>query len=116
MGNDLSLLWVGRANIYEYKAITDPETYQTKHELVKVASDEPCRLSYSRESTAMVNQGAANLTQYTSLFIRPDLQIKAGSVIEVTQNGITEKFKRASKPAVYSRHQEISLELYEDKA
>lgn len=116
MRNDVSLLWVGRANIYEYQEVTDPETYQTKHELVATVTDEPCRLSYSRESTAMIDGGVANIAQSIMLFIRSDLPIKAGSVIEVTQNGVTEKYKRASKPAVYSRHQEVSLELYEDKA
>ena len=50
------------------------------------------------------------------LFIRPDLEIKEGSVIEITQNGVTNRYKRASKPAVYTRHQEVALELYEDNA
>jgi hypothetical protein len=54
--------------------------------------------------------------QTIKLFIRSDLDIKPGSLIEVTQNNVTTKYKRASQSAVYSNHQEITLELYEDYA
>lgn len=119
--NPLAALWSGRCTIYEYQEITDPETYQTKHELATVATDEPCRVSYgqsaySRASTTDVNEGAPYFTQTITLFIRPDLVIKEGSVIEVTQHGRTSKYKRASKPAVHSQHQEVLLEVYEDNA
>ena len=56
------------------------------------------------------------MTQFTVLFIRPDLTIKAGSVIEVTQHGITTKYRRSGTPTVYTNHQEVILTLYEDKA
>lgn len=117
--NPLTVLWVGRATIYEYKEITDPETYQTKHGLVPVVSEEPCRLSYgqtaySRADTVDIKDGVPYIAQTITLFIRPDLVVKEGSVIEVTQHNVTTKYKRASKPAIHSKHQEILLELYED--
>lgn len=114
--NPLAKLWMGQCTIYEYVETTDVETFQTSHELVAVIKDEPCRLSHRRESTVDVNGGAPYVTQTIVLFIRPDLTIKEGSVIEVTQNKVTNKYKRASKPAVYTRHQEVALELYEDNA
>lgn len=119
--NPLTSLWIGRASIYEYQATTDPDTFQTKHGLVKVVADEPCRVSYgqgaySRASTTDVTDGAPYITQTITLFIRPDLVIKEGSVIEVTQHDRTVKYKRASKPAVHSQHQEVLLEVYEDNA
>ena len=116
VSNPLSILWVGRATIYEYKSVKDTKTYQTKQELVTVASNEKCRLSHSRESTVSIDGGAPYVTQSIVLFIRPDLTIKEGSVIEVTQNGVTNKYKRASKPAIYTNHQEVALDLYEDNA
>lgn len=116
VNNPLSILWVGKCTIYEYQEVTDPETWQTSFELVEVVRDEPCRLSHKREATIDIRDGAPNLTQSIVLFIRPDLVIKAGSVIEVTQNNVTEKYKRSSKPSVYTNHQEVELELYEDKA
>lgn len=114
--NPLSILWIGKATIYEYQEITDPITYQTNSELVPVVVDEPCRLSHKRESTVDINNGVPYVSQTIVLFIRPDLNIKEGSVIEVTQHSTTTKYKRASKPAVYTRHQEVALELYEDNA
>lgn len=116
MDNPLSVLWIGRATIYEYQETTDSETFQTTHSLVEVVKDEPCRLSHSRENTIDIEKGAPYVAQSIVLFIRPDLVIKEGSVIEVTQHNVTTKYKRASKPAVYTNHQEVALDLYEDNA
>lgn len=115
-GNPLSVLWIGRCTIYEYQDVIDPDTYQTKHSLVSVTVNEPCRLSHTREGTVEVSDGAPYVAQSIVLFVRPDLTIKEGSVIEVTQHGVTNKYKRASKPSVYTNHQEVALELYEDNA
>lgn len=114
--NPLAVLWTGKCTIYEYQDVTDPLTYQTTQKLVPILEDEPCRLSYNREQSTNIANGAAVVSQSITLFIRPDLTIKAGSVIEITQNGVTEKYKGSGKPAVYRNHQEIVLELYEDNA
>ena len=112
--NPLAILWVGKCTIYEYKETKNPDTYQTTHSLVSVVVDEPCRLSHKTETTIGINNGAPITTQKIVLFIRPDLTIKEGSVIEITQNNVTNKYKRSSRPSVYSKHQEIFLELYEE--
>lgn len=114
--NPLSTLWFGKCTISEYREETDQSTYQTTFNLKPIVVDEPCRLSHSRETTVDVNGGAPYLSQTIVLFVRPDLTIKEGSVIEVTQNGVTNKYKRASKPSVYTNHQEVTLKLYEDNA
>ena len=119
--NPLSLLWIGKCTIYEYQNIIDPDTYQTTQQLVPVITDEPCRLSQStiaRTSDELVNVsgGVPNVEQIITLFIRPDLTIKDGSVIEVTQHHVTNRYKGSSIPAVYTNHQEITLELYKDYA
>ena len=112
----LGVLWIAQCTIYEYQEVIDPDTHQTTHELFPVVVNEPCRLSFTRETSTNVATGVAQMMQTTMLFIRPDLEIKAGSVMEVTQRGRTTKYKRSSKPAIYSDHQEVVLELYEDKA
>lgn len=114
--NPLTTLWKGKCTIYEYQHITDPETYQTTLELKPVLEDEPCRLSYNHEQATNISNGAAVVSQSITLFIRPDLKIKTGSVIEITQNNVTEKYKGSGQPAVYTNHQEIVLQLYEDNA
>jgi hypothetical protein len=112
--NPLTKLWVGKCTIYEYENVTDPETYQTTQKEVPVLVDEPCRLSYNFEQATNIRNGAAVVSQSITLFIRPDLVIKPGSVIEITQNNVTERYKGSGKPAIYSNHQEIILQLYED--
>lgn len=114
--NPLAILWTGKCTISEYKKVTNPDNFQTTHELVPVVTDEPCRLSHNRETTINVNNGAPYVAQTILLFIRPDLTIKDGSVLEVTQHGVTNKYKRSGKPSIYTNHQEIALELYEDRA
>lgn len=112
--NPLARLWSGRCTIYEYENINDPYTFQTIQREVAVLENEPCRLSYNREQATNISSGAAVVSQSITLFIRPDLVIKPGSVIEITQHGVTEKYKGSGQPAVYCNHQEIILELYED--
>lgn len=113
--NPLAKLWIGRATIYEYQDVVDPVTYQTTQEEVAVVNDEPCRISYNFEQSTNMSNGAAVVSQSIRLFIRPDLVINPGSVIEVTQHGVTQKYKGSGSPAVYCNHQEITLELYDNE-
>lgn len=114
--NPLTLLWTGRCTISEYESVVDPDTFQTSQREVIVVEDEPCRVSFSSEAITNPATGVAEMSQFTVLFIRPDLEINAGSVVEITQNGRTTKYKRSGKPAVYTNHQEIRLTLYEEYA
>lgn len=109
----LERLWIGRCTIYEYQDVTDPTTFQTIQQEVPILEDEPCRLSYNREQATNIKNGAAVVSQSITLFIRPDLTIPAGSVMEITQHGKTVKYKGSSQPAIYTDHQEVVLELYE---
>ena len=54
--------------------------------------------------------------QATKLFISPDITIKPGSKITVTQTGVTTEYTGSGVPAVYPTHQEIMLELFESWA
>ena len=81
-----------------------------KDEIVLI--NEPCRLSFSSSQTAQQGEQAAAITQSIKLFIRPELTIKPGSKITVTQNGVTADYTRSGVPAVYPTHQEIALELW----
>lgn len=114
--NPLATLWTGKCTIYEYQDFTDPNTKQTTQREVRVLTDEPCRLSYKQEQSTNIQSGAAVVSQSITLFIRSDLIIKPGSVIEITQHGRTCKYKGSGAPAVYCNHQEIVLELYDNEA
>ena len=112
--NPLKRLWIGKCTIYEYQTVTNPVTHQSVQSLVPVLVDEPCRLSYNYEQATNLQNGSAVVSQSITLFIRPDLDIKPGSVIDVTQHGRTTRFKGAAKPAVYTNHQELIMELDEE--
>lgn len=114
--NPLATLWVGKCTIYEFKDVTNPDTFQTTQEEVPVLVDEPCRLSYNFEQSTDIRSGAAVVSQSITLFIRPNLTIKPGSIIEITQNNVTERYCDSGQPAIYRNHQEIILELYKDNA
>ena len=114
--NPLAVLWTGRCTVYEYQDVVHPNTHQTTQIEVPVVVDEPCRLSYNYEQSTNIQSGAAVVSQSITLFIRPDLVINPGSVIEITQHGVTEKYKGSGNPAVYCNHQQITLELYDNEA
>ena len=56
---------------------------------------------------------AAALSQGVKVFLSPNVSIKAGSKLTVTQNGVTTAYKSSGVPAVYPTHQEIILTLFE---
>ena len=117
--NPLQLLWIGRATVYSYQTITDEITKESKLSKVVNAQNEPCRVSYESQTQSQmigVGNGATNIDKRITLFIRPDLSIPAGSVIEVVQHNRTVKYKRSTEPSMYTNHQEIGLELYEDQS
>ena len=116
VNNPLALLWVGRCRVWKYEDVTDTTTHQTTQQEVETVTDEPCRISFLSEAVTNPSTGVAEMQQYTVLFIRPDLIIDPGSVIEVTQHGVTTKYRRSGNPSVYTNHQEIRLTLYEDYA
>lgn len=112
--NILSRLWCDSVTIYEYQEVTDPNTFQTTVKPVAVYQNEPCRISFYTEQVTnltSLESGLAQVAQRTKLFIRPDITIKAGSLLEVTHNGVVNTYKRTSEPAVYTNHQEITIAL-----
>lgn len=82
----------------------------------EVLVDEPCRLSYSSSPSAKDADGVASISQSIKLFISPDVDVKPGAKIVVTHNGENVAYKRGGVSAMYETHQEIELELYEERA
>lgn len=53
----------------------------------------------------------AKTSQIIKLFMSPEIEIKPGAKITVTQAGVTETYECSGTPAVYETHQEIILKL-----
>lgn len=101
----------GVCKVYESRPVKDSVTKITTEERV-LQEEFPCRLSLSssslkREETVFVK------VQQTKLFCAPEHIIKAGSLVEITQDGRTAMYERSGVPAVYETHQEIALALKE---
>lgn len=103
----------GACNIYEWENITDPDTKITSQKEVMVFEDTPCRVSFTRVVPAYKQGEGAKQEQQVRLFLAPEITVKPGSKIVVTQNQVTETYKMSSLVAMYSSHQEIVLEAWE---
>lgn len=112
----IEMLYSGRCNVYEY--VEEKDGNIINHAEKQVYKSVPCRLSYGmtydgkRTSTDAVP--GDNVSQEITLILSPDVDIKAGSKIEVTQNGRTVVYINSGQAAVYRHHQEIKLELYKE--
>lgn len=104
----------GVLTVTEHQKVKDEVTKITGYQDVVVLDDQPCRLSFEKIQTASQSESAATVAQTTKLFVSPDITIKAGSKITVTQAGITTDYQCSGIPAVYQTHQEIILDLFED--
>lgn len=103
----------GTCDIYEYKTVKNPETKISSKEPVLVNEKIPCKLSYENISVVGDSNGAAQKAIVAKLFIAPEVEVKAGSKIIVTQDGITKEFAKSGEPGIFPSHQEIMLNLFE---
>lgn len=108
-------LYFDTCSIYEYQTVVKPDDYTTNMEEVLVYENVPCKLSYL--STDHTRDGLGE-TQYqvTKLFIKPEIEVKAGSKIVVTRSGVSTAYKNSGAPARHINHQEIDLLLEDDRA
>lgn len=108
----LESLYDGTCNIIEHQKIKKANK-STGFQDVTVLENEPCRLSFKTiGSTIQAENAASAVIQVTILFISPDIVIKPGSKIVVTQNNITTEYANSGEGAMYDTHQEIILELF----
>ena len=112
MRKAIEKMYKGTCDVIEHQSVKDPITKKTGFSEVPVLLAQRCRLSY-KTITVTGDGNTASLSQEIKLFISPDVEIKPGSKIEVTQDGIKTAFTNASVPAVYDTHQEIALKLFD---
>lgn len=103
----------GECTVMEHQKVKNERSKITEFQDVVVLSKQPCHLSFETIAKNQESESASNVTQTTKLFIAPELTIKAGSKITVTQSGITTDYTHSGVPAVYDTHQEIILDLFE---
>ncbi len=113
-------LFNGYCDIYEYINFKDEETKITEKKLEIKHQNILCRISYyknmSNISTLKNDSYNNKIKQDVKLILQNDIKIKAGSVITVRQNGKEMKYKNSGEPILYSSHQELMLEIFEEIA
>lgn len=112
MRKAIEKMYIGNCDVIEHQKVTDPVTKKTGFSEVTTLLSQPCRLSFKSIPTTG-DGNTASVTQEIKLFISPEVTIKEGSKIEVTQNGVKESYTNSSKPAIYETHQEITLKLFD---
>lgn len=106
-------LWRGKCTVtVRNNDTTDENTGRVVVGEVDTYADEPCRISFDTVNATQPENNAANIVQSITLFIDRAVVIPEGSKITVTQNGATAVYEKSGKPAVYSTHQEIPLEIF----
>lgn len=110
-------LWRGKCTVtVRNNDTTDENTGRVVVGEVDTYTDEPCRISFDTVNATQLENSAANIVQSITLFIDRAVVIPEGSKITVTQNGATAVYEKSGKPAVYSTHQEIPLEIFKEWA
>lgn len=106
-------LWRGKCTVtVRNNDTTDENTGRVVVGKVDTYTDEPCRISFDTVNATQPENNAANIVQSITLFIDRAVVIPEGSKITVTQNGAIAVYEKSGKPAVYSTHQEIPLEIF----
>ena len=106
-------LYDGRCTITEHQKVKK-ENKSTAFEDVVVLTDQPCRMSYKAVNSTSQTDTANAVTQSIVVYLSPDIVVKPGSKLTITQNNVTNDYKCSGKPAVYSSHQEITLETFKE--
>lgn len=105
----------GLCTVIEYHQARDAKNKFRKPEEIQVLKNQPCRLSLKKTAAAVQTETVATVSQGIKLFLPPDIKIKPGSKIVVTQNGVTNSYSASGVPAAYATHQEIMLELFKER-
>ena len=106
-------MYFGVMTVTEHKKVKDDRSKLTAEKDVVVLENQPCRLSFETLKSAQQTEAATSITQIIKLFLNPEITVKPGSKLTVTQDGVTADYKCSGVPAIYPTHQEIVLELFE---
>lgn len=102
-------LYTGVCTVVEYRNVRDEATGITSQQEVKVLENQPCRLSYELNYPVDQGENTGQISQRVKLFIAPEVNVKNGSKVIVTQNGNRVEYAFSGEGAAYDSHREIRL-------
>lgn len=74
----LERTYEGRATVYEYQSVRDPDTFLTDFKEVTVLEDQPCKLSFKALDTTTTTGNVAVMTPGREAVSVPGCEHKAG--------------------------------------
>jgi len=104
----LASMWTDKMTVSEYQEIDKPNG-STGFQEVYVIADAPCKLSFTTLANVEGGEGNAPLRQVVKVFCDAELDIKAGSKIEIVRDGKVYTYRQSGTPGRFSAHQEIVL-------
>ena len=110
-GEAIRTLWTDTCDVYQRQSVTEDSTGLTSDTVVKIASDQLCKLSIDSTGTAS-DDSAAKVTQTITLFI--GVEIPAGPRIVIHRNGHNYEYARSGEAVYYPYGDtwQIPLELF----
>lgn len=105
------MLYTDTCTVIEYQEYQKPNKSTGYHE-VTVLENQPCRISFKTSNSTDNTESAAAVSQMVKVLIAPEIDIKPGSKLSITRNGVTTDYKNSGESARYDTHQEITLELF----
>ena len=109
-------MYRGTLTIHEWTLETDPDTHISSEVETITVVDQPCMLSNTSTAPTTSAEGVPSVTKITKIFVAPDIPIREGSKLVVTQAGVTNTYERSGIPSVYPTHQEVTVNLMEKVA
>lgn len=104
-------MYIGTCTITEHQKVQKPNK-STGFQDVVILENQACKLSFEKITNTNQTETAALVVQTAKVLIAPEIIIKPGSKLTITQNGVTTEFKNSGEPAMFGSHQEIILELF----
>ncbi|MBB6218663.1 hypothetical protein HNQ80_004837 [Anaerosolibacter carboniphilus] len=105
----VEIFYEGLCTIKGFEPVKNPETFETEQKEIEYYKDIPCNLNIHAKP-ANQTETTANINYDAMLFMDPDVMVKAGCKIYVSQKGMEYMFQNVGEPVVFSTHQEIMLE------
>lgn len=110
---NIERMYRGTLTVHEWEVVNDPVTHITSEAEVVIVENQPCLLSNTSTAPTTSAEGVPSVTKITKIFVAPDIPIKDGSKLVVTQDGVTNTYERSGKPSVYPTHQEVTVNIIE---
>ncbi len=104
-------MYIGRCTIIAYEDVKKDNGATKKDEVVKY-DDIPCRLVYLNFAPTTDTETIGIVKQVIQLHLAPEIEVRPGTKIVVSQNDITTEYTASGEVAKMMTHQEVKLILF----